>query len=43
MCWADVVRADLIDCSMPPGEGGVAMADEERLAVLVWIRCGFPE
>jgi uncharacterized membrane protein len=41
--WADVVRTDLIGCLMPPADGGVSMADEERLAILTWIRCGFPE
>jgi hypothetical protein len=41
--WADVVRTDLLLCLMPPADAGVAIADEERLAILNWIRCGFPE
>src|SRR4051812_40856328 len=41
--WADVVRTDLILCLMPPADGGVSMSDDERLAILTWIRCGFPE
>jgi hypothetical protein len=39
--WQDVVRADLLDCSMPPPGEGVVMSDAERTAILIWIRCGF--
>jgi hypothetical protein len=28
---------------MPPADGGTSMSDDERLAILNWIRCGFPE
>lgn len=41
--WADVVRASLLDCSMPPADGGVSITTNERLTILAWIRCGFPE
>jgi hypothetical protein len=41
--WNDVVRAMLLDCSMPPPDAGVPMPDEERTAILTWILCGFPE
>jgi len=41
--WADVILPDLIDCTMPPADGGVSLAPEDRLAILTWIRCGFPE
>ena len=41
--WADIVRADLLDCTMPPADGGVTLAPEDRLAILTWLRCGFPE
>ena len=40
--WADVVRAHLIDCSMPPPEAGMPLPDEESLKILSWIRCGTP-
>jgi hypothetical protein len=41
--WYDVVRAMLLDCSMPPPDAGVEMPDEERVAILTWLRCGYPE
>ncbi|HVY38604.1 MAG TPA: hypothetical protein VHM31_11735 [Polyangia bacterium] len=41
--WADTVRADLLDCSMPPADGGVPITADDRTAVLTWIRCGAPE
>lgn len=41
--WRDDIRADLLDCSMPPRDAGVAMPVEERERILGWIRCGLPE
>lgn len=41
--WVDVVRADLLSCTMPPPDSGVPMTDGERLLILQWIRCGYPE
>jgi len=41
--WADVIRGELLGCSMPPADSDVMMTLEERLAVLTWIRCGSPE
>ena len=38
-----VVRAMLLDCSMPPPDAGVTMPDEERVAILTWLLCGYPE
>ena len=40
--WQDVIRANLLDCSMPPPDAGVPMTNEERTAILTWILCGFP-
>ena len=40
--WADLIRADLVSCVMPPADGGVALSDEDRLAILTWARCDFP-
>jgi hypothetical protein len=40
--WEDLVRGSLLDCSMPPLDSGVVMADEERVAILTWLRCGHP-
>jgi len=41
--WFDVVRAMLLDCSMPPPDAGRPMPDEERTAILTWLLCGYPE
>ena len=38
--WQDVIRGYLLDCSMPPPDSGVTLSDEDRLAILTWIRCG---
>jgi hypothetical protein len=41
--WHEDIRSHLLDCTMPPLDGGVAITTEERLAILNWIRCGLPE
>ena len=41
--WADVIRGELLRCTMPPADSGVTMTLDERLALLTWIRCGHPE
>jgi hypothetical protein len=41
--WYDIIPAALLDCSMPPPDAGVPMTNQERLAILTWLRCGFPE
>jgi hypothetical protein len=41
--WQDVIRAMVLDCSMPPPDAGVPISDEERVAILTWIRCGYLE
>ena len=42
--WQDTIRDDMLDCSMPPPDLTTAeMPDDERLAILTWIRCGFLE
>jgi uncharacterized membrane protein len=40
--WADVVRDEVLTCAMPPEDGGIPMTDEDRTAILTWIRCGYP-
>lgn len=40
--WHDTIRAAMLDCSMPPLGAGVGMTVEERVAILTWLRCGFP-
>ena len=39
--WADTVRDDIANCSMPPPDGGMSITDEQRRLVLDWLRCGF--
>lgn len=41
--WQDVIRDDLLTCTMPPADGGVTLADEDRQLILTWIRCGAPK
>jgi hypothetical protein len=38
--WSDIIRQDLVDCSMPPLDGGIAISASERLEVLNWVQCG---
>jgi uncharacterized membrane protein len=41
--WYDVVRDQVLTCMMPPPDSGIPMTNQERVAILAWIRCGFPE
>jgi hypothetical protein len=41
--WHDIVRDDLVNCSMPPEDAGTTMTTAERALILDWLRCGFPE
>ena len=41
--WWDVVRDELLKCSMPPADAEEPIPAGERDTLLVWLRCGFPE
>jgi hypothetical protein len=41
--WSGEVRAALISCAMPPPESRLTMPLEDRMTILNWIRCGFPQ
>lgn len=41
--WHDTIRADLLFCTMPPADAGVVMTLEDRMAILTWLKCGFPQ
>lgn len=43
--WYDVVRAHVLECTMPPVEflSAYPMTTDERIAILTWILCGIPE
>ncbi len=41
--WADQIHDDMLTCAMPPPQAGIPITTEERIAILTWIRCGFPQ
>jgi hypothetical protein len=41
--WQDIIRAQMLACTMPPPDAGVPISDEEREAILTWILCGYLE
>jgi hypothetical protein len=43
--WYDIIPPALLNCTMPPADGGlpITITNEERLAILTWLRCGYPE
>lgn len=41
--WWDVIRDELIDCSMPPSDADEPLPPADRDTLLMWLRCGFPE
>jgi hypothetical protein len=41
--WHDIVRDDIAFCSMPPADAGTVMTTEEKMKVLDWLRCDFPQ
>lgn len=41
--WHDIIRAAMLDCTMPPPESGMTMTTAERETLLNWLRCGFPK
>ncbi|HRI50119.1 MAG TPA: hypothetical protein PLW65_08050 [Pseudomonadota bacterium] len=41
--WYDTIRDDLLHCTMPPPEAAIPMTNQERLAILTWIQCGYPK
>jgi hypothetical protein len=41
--WQDTIRDHVFRCSMPPQDAGVAMTQDDRRAILAFIRCGSPQ
>jgi hypothetical protein len=41
--WNDIIRDELVACTMPPPDSGRTIPDDERQALLMWLRCGFLE
>jgi hypothetical protein len=40
--WTSVVKEDILNCSMPPADGGVPMTAHDRDLFVQWILCGAP-
>lgn len=40
--WNDTIRAAMLNCSMPP-LGAARITVDDRVRILTWLRCGFPE
>ena len=40
--WSDVIAYQLVQCAMPPADGGTPLSDPERALLLNWIACGTP-
>ncbi|HEX3769550.1 MAG TPA: hypothetical protein VHV30_01740 [Polyangiaceae bacterium] len=38
--WAPDIEAELLDCDMPPIDGGVPITAAQRTALLAWLGCG---
>lgn len=41
--WHDTIPDVLRTCLMPPPDSGMTMTDEERVAILTWLLCGYRE
>jgi cytochrome c5 len=37
--WSGVVEGDILNCTMPPVDGGYSITDTERLALVNWMIC----
>jgi len=38
--WQELVRAEVLNCTMPPKGSGVHVSNEDRQKLLAWVRCG---
>jgi len=38
--WQELVRAEVLNCTMPPKDSGVHVSNEDRRKLLAWVRCG---
>lgn len=38
--WQNEIRDHVARCTMPPPDSGVAISDDERSRILMWLRCG---
>lgn len=40
--WYGPIHDEVLTCAMPPPSAGIPITDAERVAILTWLRCGFP-
>jgi hypothetical protein len=40
--WEGLIATDLVNCAMPPPDGGTTLPEAERERVMSWIVCGTP-
>jgi hypothetical protein len=40
--WQGQIAADLVNCTMPPPDGGTTLPEPEREQLITWIVCGAP-
>jgi hypothetical protein len=40
--WASSIKNSILDCSMPPADGGVPITNAERSALVQWVLCKTP-
>jgi uncharacterized membrane protein len=41
--WTEVITEDILNCSMPPADGGVPMHRRDRDLLVQWLLCGAPK
>lgn len=41
--WTDLVRDELVSCSMPPRDAPSTLSNRDRARILNWLRCGLRE
>ena len=41
--WAGVIQDKVCANTMPPLDGGIAIAESDRLTILDWVQCGAPQ
>jgi cytochrome c5 len=40
--WSSLIKSDILNCSMPPSDGGIPITDHERNAIVNWVLCDVP-
>ena len=40
--WADTLRGNVLECTMPPPDASVPVSNDDRTKILTWIACKTP-